>query len=170
MTKTLCKLFVESATRFPDRQAIIQGESSISYQRLSAWAASIETYLRNNGLRQGDRVGILLQNTAEYVAIYYGILAAGGVVVSLNTATRARDLTNWLMHSEVSWLFAEASHAEFEATLQSIPAAINVVEVGDSASNSAVSQHINLAVILADDHGQLKNPETIRDTDLAAII
>jgi acyl-CoA synthetase (AMP-forming)/AMP-acid ligase II len=170
MTKTLCQLFIDSATRFPDRDAIVQGEYSISYQRLSAWAASIATYLRKQGLKQGDRVGILLKNSVEYAAIYYGVLAASGVVVSLNTATRARDLKNWLMHSEVRWLFAENSHAEFESTLQGIPAVVNVVEVGSSASSKAGSKYINLAEILADDQGKLKNPETIRHTDLAAII
>lgn len=170
MTKTLCRLFVESAARFPDRAAVIQGESSVSYRRLSAWAASIAAYLHKHGFRQGDRAGILLQNSAEYVAIYYGILAAGGVVVSLNTATRARDLSSWLMHSEVSWLFAEASHAEFEATLERIAADIHVVEVGDPGSNSKQAQRINLAEILAADHGSLVPPQAIRDTDLAAII
>ncbi len=170
MTSTLCRLFVESATRFPDREAVIQGELSVSYQRLSVWAASIAAYLRKHGLKRGDRVGILQPNSAEYVAVYYGILAAGGVVVSLNTAARARDLSNWLKHSEVSWLFAEASHAELETTLQRIPAGIKVVEIGDSSSNSRASQRINLTEILAHEHDCLTPPEAIPDTELAAII
>jgi acyl-CoA synthetase (AMP-forming)/AMP-acid ligase II len=170
MTATLCGLLIDSTKRFPDREAIIQGESSVSYQRLSRWAASIAAYLRREGLKQGDRVGILVQNSAEYVAIYYGILSAGGVVVSLNTATRARDLSNWLKHSDVGWLFAEASHPEFEAILQNLSTNTGIVEVQDSGINTATSQYLNLSEILADDQGFLNNTDMIAGDDLAAIM
>jgi long-chain acyl-CoA synthetase len=169
MTNTLCSLLIKSAESFPDREAIVHGHSSVTYRRLSAWSASVAAYLCREGLKQGDRIGILVQNSVEYVAIYYGILAAGGVVVSLNTATRARDLSNWLVHSDVSWFFAEASHSEFETTLQNIPAKINIIEVGNSRLNSEAFRHINLAEVFADDHGELQNPDIVAD-DLAAII
>jgi len=168
MTATLCGLLIDSAKRFPEREAIIQGESCVSYQQLSRWAASVAAYLRREGLKQGDRVGILVQNSAEYIAIYYGVLAAGGVVVSLNTATRARDLSNWLKHSEVGWLFAEAAHPEFEAILQNLSAETGIVEVSDPGT--ATSHYINLSDILADDQGFLSNPDMIADDDLAAIM
>ena len=170
MTATLCGLLIDSTKRFPEREAIIQGESCVSYQQLSRRAASVAAYLRRQGLQQGDRVGILVQNSAEYVAVYYGILAAGGVVVSLNTATRARDLSNWLQHSEAGWLFAEASHPEFEALLQNLSTEIAIVEVRGSGTNTAAAQYPDLSGILADDQGLLNNPDRIADDDLATII
>jgi acyl-CoA synthetase (AMP-forming)/AMP-acid ligase II len=43
----------------------------------------------------------------------------GGAVVGLNTAARARDLANWIRHSESSWLIASRRHGEL-AVIQDI--------------------------------------------------
>ena len=170
MTNTLCTLLIESAARFPEREAVIQGKTRISYRSLSAWASSTADYLRSSGFRRGERVGILLQNSAEYVAVYYGVLAAGGVTVSLNTAARARDLCNWLRHSEVTWLFADVNHAEYRATLLDMPAGIRIVEVGEADSAGTASPHASLAQVLADEKAVLEAPEQVQAGDLASII
>src|SRR5690349_24835639 len=36
------------------------------------------------GLKKGDRVGIFMPNTPQFVIAYFGILKAGGVVVAVN--------------------------------------------------------------------------------------
>ena len=43
------------------------------------------------GIRKGDRVGLLLENSTEYVISYYAVLKAGGIAVSLNTESLERD-------------------------------------------------------------------------------
>jgi len=167
---TLCSLFIESAERFPDREAIVLGDSRINYRTLSFWAESIAVYLREHGLNKGDRVAVLVQNSLEYAAIYYGVLAAGGVVIGLNTANKARDLVNLVRHSDASWLFAESGHPELKPLLQVIGSDINVVEVGEPRLNGEVPSHINLTEILRHEHGGLRDPEAVTGNDLAAII
>ena len=67
-------------------------------------------YLRGVGLTAGDRVALLLDNSPQYVAAYYGTLAAGGVAVALNAPERARELSSADRHIVVrvfsSWMLA----------------------------------------------------------------
>lgn len=72
--------------------------------------------LRRCGLQPGERVALLLDGSPEYVAVYYGVLAAGGVVVALNTAAKAREMVAWLRHSEAQFLIADA-HSELAEVL-----------------------------------------------------
>jgi long-chain acyl-CoA synthetase len=55
--------------------------------------------LRRLGIRQGDRVGLLLPNSPQFIIAYYGILKAGAVVVSLNPLANPNELAFLLSDS-----------------------------------------------------------------------
>ena len=89
--------------------------------------------MKERGLRPGDRVAILLENSPEYIAAYYGALMAGGVAVALNTAAKARDLANWLTHSGASWLIADALHPELGEISGAANLKLSLIYVGGAA-------------------------------------
>jgi len=88
---TLVQLLQDSVNTQPEAEAIVYKDRRVSYHELWVDVCSIAGHLRNKGLKIGDRVGIYVENSPEYIAIYYGVLAAGGVAVGLNTAAKARD-------------------------------------------------------------------------------
>ena len=99
---TLCEMFQQTAQRFPDGIAVHHRSRDWKYSEMWARAASLSSWLSERGLEKGERVGLLVANSAEYVASYFGVLLAGGVVVSLNPDTTSRDLANTLGHCEAS--------------------------------------------------------------------
>ncbi len=114
---TLVDLLRASVERSPENEAIIHQQRRISYGALWGQVSALNAFLQGQGLRTGERVALLLENSPEYAVACYGTLAAGGVVVALNTQAKARDLANWLRHSGASWLIADARHAELAALL-----------------------------------------------------
>lgn len=94
--KTLCDSFYEQADVVPGRVAVHHKGQDVTYERLARQADSIAAWLEREGLQRGDRVVLLVGNSAEYVACYLGILRAGGVVVALNPDTTARELSRTL--------------------------------------------------------------------------
>lgn len=170
MHPSLVHLFLESANRYPEKEAIIHGDRRVSYQTLAQWVGAIAAFLVSEGLGKGDRVGVLVRNSPEYVAIYYGILAAGGTVVALNADTKFRDLSNWLKHSDSTWLFAESAHPQFRQLQAELENALRVVEVGEDKLRSQTPGNISFTELVGDSTSRV-NPVDSRDEEaLAAII
>lgn len=171
MSRSLVHLFLDSAGRHPDRDAIITGDRRTSYRELVHRAGAVAEFLSREGLKRGDRVGVLLRNSPEYVAIYYGILAAGGAVVALNTATKIRDLSNWLRHCEPAWVFAESSHPQYRQLLQELGGVLRVVEVEmQDAPAQDPGAAIGFASLVSGHGGTLEPCAAMEPDALASII
>jgi long-chain acyl-CoA synthetase len=89
----LFALLDQSAARFPDNTAVItsvglpgggRAHASLTYRELGELSDRLAAALAAQGIRKGDRVGIILPNCAQFVIAFFGILKAGGVVVALN--------------------------------------------------------------------------------------
>ncbi|MEW6406815.1 MAG: long-chain fatty acid--CoA ligase [Chloroflexota bacterium] len=74
----------ESARKYPDRACTIFKGAVITYKEMNALSDSIAAALVDMGVKKGDRVGIFMPNTPQFVMAYFGILKAGGVVVATN--------------------------------------------------------------------------------------
>ena len=112
----LCMLLMQSVVRDPDAEAIVQCKDSVrrgfSYQKLWNSVCSAAALLRGMGVAAGHRVALVMGNSPEYVAAYYGALACGAVVVPLNTESKAKDLENWIGHCEACVVWIDANHPE----------------------------------------------------------
>jgi len=74
----------QSAQKYPDRACTIFKGAVISYKEMNAISDHIAGALVAMGVKKGDRVGIFMPNTPQFVMAYFGILKAGGVVVATN--------------------------------------------------------------------------------------
>lgn len=73
-------------------------------------------------MSRGERVALVLENSPEFVALYYGVLAAGGVAVALNAAAKARDYRGWISHCSATWLFTRQGNGEIAGALEGLNA------------------------------------------------
>ena len=74
----------EAAQKYPDRACTIFKGAVISFKEMNALADRMAAALVELGVKKGDRVGIFMPNTPQFVIAYFGILKAGGVVVAVN--------------------------------------------------------------------------------------
>jgi long-chain acyl-CoA synthetase len=88
----LIQMLEERAEASPSRVAISFGRERISYRKLNALVNQLAWVLIKLGLREGEKVGILLDNCPEFIISYFAILKAGGVVVPLNTFLKEEEL------------------------------------------------------------------------------
>jgi acyl-CoA synthetase (AMP-forming)/AMP-acid ligase II len=88
-----------SAERFPDRKAAWYKDEWKTFAELDRMANQLGNCLREHGVRRGDRVALLHENSFDYIAAYYGILKAGAVTVALNTETTSDSLRYLLTNS-----------------------------------------------------------------------
>ncbi|MGM0485555.1 MAG: class I adenylate-forming enzyme family protein [Planctomycetota bacterium] len=80
----LSDAFFATAHRFADRPALVTRKNIFCYADLAHQSLCIaEHLLADDRYRPGDRIVVMLDNGPEFIAAYYGVLAAGGVVVPL---------------------------------------------------------------------------------------
>jgi acyl-CoA synthetase (AMP-forming)/AMP-acid ligase II len=103
-----------AAARFPDRPAIerlqADGLQVTSYRELLQDAHGWSAWLLARDLQHGDRAAILGDSEAPWIAAYIGILQVGGVVVPLDTAYSASQVSTVLKSSGARWLFTSARY------------------------------------------------------------
>lgn len=127
-----------SARLHADSVAVTDGAGDTDYSTLWRWTTSLAGHLRREGLQPGDRVAIVLDNSAEAAAAYYGVLAAGGIAVTLNAAAKGRDFAAWLAHCGATWLIAATPNPEIDQALTQLPAPPQVVRAGQGRELSAI--------------------------------
>jgi fatty-acyl-CoA synthase len=86
-----------SARRYPDKCAIYFYGTELSYGELRHAAEALAGFLqRACGVRRGDRVLLLAQNSPQFVIGYYGILRADAVVVPVNPMNKRDELPHYI--------------------------------------------------------------------------
>ncbi len=118
----------QSADTRPDKTALIQGEERLSYADLAMRAERISQWLLGNALEAGDRVAILTDQAGEYVAAYFGILAAGGIVIGLNTQTSSHALSTVLSDSGASTVLSHKKYRKYRKLIQKQDAVLHYQE------------------------------------------
>jgi fatty-acyl-CoA synthase len=85
-----------SARRYPDKPFLVFYDTAVTFADLVDEAQRVAGFLeRQCGVRKGDRVLLLMQNSPQFVIGYYGILRANAVVVPLNPMNLTREIQRY---------------------------------------------------------------------------
>jgi amino acid adenylation domain-containing protein len=90
------RFLADSACQYPEKTALVVGDSRVSYSQLDATANRLAHALRARGVNRGDRVVIFLDNSVEAVAGLFAALKAGGVFCVVNPTTKEDKLAYML--------------------------------------------------------------------------
>jgi long-chain acyl-CoA synthetase len=82
--KPLYHFLEKSAEKYPDKACTIFKGAVITYKEMNEITDRVAAALADMGVKKGDRIGIFMPNTPQFLMAYFGILKAGGVVVATN--------------------------------------------------------------------------------------
>jgi len=92
------------ANAYPDKAATNFFGSEISFWDLRKQVLRMANALARIGVRKGDRVGLHLPTSPQYVVAYYATLSLGAIVVNLNPMYTADELTKLAENTEMTTL------------------------------------------------------------------
>jgi long-chain acyl-CoA synthetase len=101
----LFHLLEESARKYPDKACTIFKGATISFKEMEAITNRVAAALVAMGVKKGDRVGIFMPNTPQFVMAYFGILKAGGVVVSTNPLYTPTEIEHQVNDAGIEIMF-----------------------------------------------------------------
>lgn len=107
-TRLVHDFLTDSASRVPDKDVLFAQGQWFRYGWLDERANQLAHLLLEANLRSGDRVALLLENSAEYAVSYYGILKAGGITVALNTESTSDDVAYIAQDCQVRFIITSS--------------------------------------------------------------
>jgi long-chain acyl-CoA synthetase len=99
---SLFSLLADAASSFPDRPAIAFFGKHLSYRETLMEVERCSAMLAGLGVRQGDRVGLLLPNCPQFLIAYYACQRIGAVAVGNNPLYTQRELSHQLKDAGIS--------------------------------------------------------------------
>mgnify|MGYP005834128821 CR=1 FL=1 len=82
--KTIHQLFEEQVERTPDDIALIFGDNTLTYRQLNQRVNQLARVLRENGIKPGSIVGIMVDRSFEMMVGIMGVLKAGGAYLPID--------------------------------------------------------------------------------------
>src|SRR5437667_8347672 len=114
----LATAFAAGAEKHARKTAVFWGDAEYSYEKLHAQSRWLAQRLQNEyGVQPGDRVGLWLKNSPEFISAIFGVLGAGGVVVPLNNFLKLDEVSYILADAGANTLITDASTLEAQARL-----------------------------------------------------
>ena len=84
----------DAAKKYPESPCTIFHGARISYREMDAITNRLAAGLVELGVKKGDRVGIFMPNTPQFVMAYFAILKAGAVVAATNPLYSPREIVH----------------------------------------------------------------------------
>ncbi|NME78099.1 FadD3 family acyl-CoA ligase [Rhodococcus sp. 105337] len=83
--RTIPEMVLSTDDRFGDAEAVVDGDLRLTFTELTARIRRAAGAFAAAGIDKGDRVAIWAPNSAEWIVAAFGLLAAGGILVPVNT-------------------------------------------------------------------------------------
>ena len=128
----LTSAFLDSARHHAAKTAVFWGEAEWTYQRLLRQTSDVAGKLaRDFGVRPGDQVALWAKNCAEFIPAFFGVLAAGGVVVPVNNFLKPDEVLFILRDAGVNVIIADESMHEGVEKLRALAPELRFLPMAD---------------------------------------
>jgi long-chain acyl-CoA synthetase len=110
-----------TAERQPDKTAIIAKDEELTFAALNQRVQALAGHLIADGIRQCDRVGVLLPNSTAIPLAYYSTQKIGAVTVILDARLKGKELEGVLQDADLKLLVVHQTlYSEVEEIFKSI--------------------------------------------------
>ena len=116
------EILEQTAQRQPQKTALIAKEEELSFAALNGRVQALAAHLQQEGVGQGDRVGVLLPNSTAIPLSYYSTQKIGAVTVILDARLKGKELGGVLQDADLKLLIVHAQlYPEVEAVFEGKP-------------------------------------------------
>ena len=108
--RTLSAIIDEGSQKYSDHSALAGDAGALTYGELAGLSRRYSRWAIERGLRSGDRVGLMMENCPDYVAIWIGLSRIGVVVALLNPRLVGASLAHCTEAAALQDLIVDAAN------------------------------------------------------------
>lgn len=111
MVYLLQQLLIETAQKYPQKDAVVYDQQALSYQELDEQSNKLARSLIKEGVKRGDRVGIYMNKSIPSIVSIFGVMKAGGVYVPLDAQAPLARISYIIDNCEINCLLTSTAKA-----------------------------------------------------------
>src|SRR5260370_34829419 len=96
---------------YPNCVALDLQDREVTYREFYQTVENTARKLATLGATKGDRIAVLMQNSPEYLDLYYSVAMTGAIIVPLNTRCHINEIVFTVNNSGSKMWFADAHYA-----------------------------------------------------------
>jgi long-chain acyl-CoA synthetase len=139
-------------------------EKGFSYKEIAEKILKLHIFFKDAGIKEGNKVGLVGRNSANWCVIYLATVTYGAVIVPILPDFKPEDLTNLINHSDATLLFVDDKIYESLDTAK-IPQIDGVISLDDFSMITAKNSDLKRKY-LALDEKYLKAYPVLRPEDI----
>lgn len=125
----------EAGREQPDQVAVVFGSHRFTWAQLIDRVSRLAAVFRANGVREGDRVVMLANNSHRYLEYYYATLWAGGIFAPLNSRLALPEIIEQTRDAEPVILIVDAAFCALADEIRrATPSLRRTIFAGDDAA------------------------------------
>ena len=128
---TLSTLLSDRAKKYPGKVCITYENTKLSFSDLDRLVSLAAGGLGSFGLKNSDRVGILMENCPEYIISYFAVFRAGGIVIPINNFLTADEISYILKDAGCKILLYSSKYSSHIEKLKNDAPEVNAVSFND---------------------------------------
>lgn len=105
----ITEILIRSAEATPEKPFVIIDDVVLTYGAFTEKVRKLANGLKELGVQQDDKVGLLMTNSVEYMMSYFAIAAMGGCAVPFNTAFTPYEIAYQINDSDCVAIVAETA-------------------------------------------------------------
>jgi len=122
---TIYDVICRNAQIYPDRDAIVYKDIRLTHKAYKQKCDQVASGLKNAGVHQGDRIGIVAHNSDEYMILYGAAAKIGAIIVAVNWRFQADEVHYVLNDCTPKLVFAGS---EYVQTVSEVKSKIKSIE------------------------------------------
>jgi HIP---CoA ligase len=111
------RMVLSAGDRFGDAEAVVDGATRLTFAELASRVRVAAGAFAAAGIERGDRAAIWAPNSAEWIVAAFGLLAAGGVLVPVNTRFKAQEAGDIIRRSGAKLVLVQKGFLGSDYTL-----------------------------------------------------
>lgn len=129
----LGEMMARNSRKFPDKEALVYGETRLTYKQFNARINQLAHALLDLGIERGGKVAILAFNCNQFMEAYFALAKIGGVAVPLNFRHHAEELKYITNHSDAeAFIMGEAFVETVRAMRKELLQVKNYISITDN--------------------------------------
>ena len=160
--RSLHALLANAVDTHPEREAIVCGDTRLTWRQLGDQSACLAAGLAQRGIGAGDRVAMLVGNRAEFVTMLFAIAHLGAISVPISIREQTPGLAYMINNCAAAMIVHEADLAD------RLPLAADVPSVRARVSFGACEGSESYDAMLASEGAGA--PATVLEEDIASIM